>query len=173
VWAQTTFPSLPGFGSSGSMPEASDGAPFPTSVVLPKSASMFTCADLLFSPVFHKHPDLQVALSEGGIGWVPWLLERIDHVWERHRYYNDIVFDARPSDLFHRNMWGCFIDDVLGMDVRDHIGVDRITWEGDYPHADCNWPNSRQAAAEHFAHVPDEDVHMMAELNARRLFHFD
>ena len=160
------------FGSSGALPQASAGAPFPTAVVLSSTSSMATCTDLLFSPVFHRHPQLQVALSEGGIGWVPWLLERIDHVWSRHRFYNDINFETRPSDLFHRNMWGCFVDDLFGVQVRDRVGVDRITCESDYPHADCNFPNSRKGAAEHFADVPDEDTHKMAELNARQLFHF-
>jgi predicted TIM-barrel fold metal-dependent hydrolase len=161
------------FGSSGVMPSVSEGAPFPVVVALSNTASMSACVDLLFSPVFHKFPDLQVALSEGGIGWVPWLLERIDLVWERHRHYNDIVFDVRPSDLFRQNMWGCFIDDQCGIDLRDRVGVDRITWEGDYPHADCNWPNSRKVAASLLADASDVDAHKIAELNARRLFRLD
>ena len=33
-------------------------------------------ADLVWSPVLRKFPDLKVALSEGGIGWIPYFLER-------------------------------------------------------------------------------------------------
>jgi predicted TIM-barrel fold metal-dependent hydrolase len=160
------------FGSSGAMPSVSEGAPFPVLIALSNTASMATCIDPLFSPVFHKFPGLQVALSEGGIGWVPWLLERVDLVWERHRHYTGIPFDTRPSDLFRQNMWGCFIDDQCGIDLRDRVGVDRITWEGDYPHADSNWPNSRKVASDLLADVSDEDAHKIAELNARTLFSF-
>lgn len=159
------------FGSSGTLPTVSEDAPFTTTIVLSNTSSMATCVDLMFSPVFHRHPRLQVALSEGGIGWVPWLLERVDHIWERHRHYNDIDFDTRPSDLFHQNIWSCFIDDFHGITLRDSIGIDRIMWESDYPHADSNFPHSREAAAKHFTNVSDADTRKMVELNARRLFH--
>ena len=134
--------------------------------------SMYAAADLLFSPVFHRHPNLKVALAEGGIGWVPYLLERADYVWDRHRFYQNVNQDVKPSDLFRRNIWGCFIDDVHGLTNRYEVGVDRITWECDYPHSDSNWPNSRKRAVEVFADVPDDEVARMVEWNARELLHF-
>jgi predicted TIM-barrel fold metal-dependent hydrolase len=134
--------------------------------------SMFAMADLLFSPVFHKFPELKVALSEGGVGWIPYLLERSDATWERHRFYQNINQQLRPSEIFRRNMWGCFIADQCGVDNRHTIGLDKMLWEGDYPHSDSNWPNSRKIAAEQFVHVPDDEVHQIVELNARKLFRF-
>jgi hypothetical protein len=123
--------------------------------------------------VFHRFDRLQVALSEGGIGWIPYLLERLDYTWERHRYYTGINQEVAPSDLFRRHFSGCFIDDEFGVSVRHAIGVDRITWECDYPHSDSNWPHARKRAAETLAGVPDDEVHQIVELNARALFHFD
>jgi predicted TIM-barrel fold metal-dependent hydrolase len=161
------------FGSSGQSPKTSDDAPFPVTIALFGCNSMYTTADLLFSPVFHKFPRLKVALSEGGIGWVPYMLERIDYTWERHRYYSNVDQTTRPSDLFRRHIWGCFIDDVTGVKNRHNIGVDRITWECDYPHSDSNWPNSRKRVTEMLADVPDEEVHRIVELNARELLCFD
>jgi predicted TIM-barrel fold metal-dependent hydrolase len=161
------------FGSSGQSPKTADDAPFPVTIALFGCNSMYTTADLLFSPVFHKFPSLKVALSEGGIGWVPYMLERIDYTWDRHRYYSNIDQTTRPSDLFRTHIWGCFIDDVTGVKNRQDIGVDRITWECDYPHSDSNWPNSRSRVAEMLAHVPDDEVHRIVELNARELLCFD
>jgi predicted TIM-barrel fold metal-dependent hydrolase len=161
------------FGSSGRAPDTADDAPFPVSIALFGCNSMYTTADLLFSRVFHKFDSLKVALAEGGIGWVPYMLERIDYTWERHRYYTEIDKDTRPSDLFRKHVWGCFIDDEFGLTNRHAIGIERITWEGDYPHSDSNWPNSRTRAAEVLADVPDEEVHRIVELNARELFCFD
>jgi predicted TIM-barrel fold metal-dependent hydrolase len=161
------------FGTSGQAPHTADDAPFAVSIALFGCNSMYTTADLLFSRVFHKFDSLKVALAEGGIGWVPYMLERIDYTWERHRYYTDIDKDTRPSDLFRKHVWGCFIDDEFGLANRHAIGIERITWEGDYPHSDSNWPNSRQRAAEVLADVPDEEVHRIVELNARELFCFD
>jgi predicted TIM-barrel fold metal-dependent hydrolase len=160
------------FGTSGQAPTTAPDAPFAVTITLFGCNSMFAAADLMFSPVFHRHPRLKVALAEGGVGWVPYLLERADYVWDRHRYYQNVNQDMKPSDIFRRNIWGCFIDDVHGLRSRDVIGVDRITWECDYPHSDSNWPNSRKRAVEVFADVPDDEVHRIVEWNSRELFSF-
>ncbi|MEA2195672.1 MAG: hypothetical protein QOG42_2156 [Solirubrobacteraceae bacterium] len=160
------------FGSSGQAPVTSPDAPFAVTIALFGCNSMYATTDLLLSPVFHKFDRLKVALSEGGIGWIPYLLERIDYTWERHRHYTGIDLHTRPSDLFRRHFWGCFIDDESGIKNRHDIGVDRITWESDYPHSDSNWPKSRSRAAEVLADVPDDEAHRMVELNARDLLCF-
>ena len=160
------------FGTSGRIPQTAPDAPMPVMIALMGCNSMYTLVDLLFSPVFHKFPRLKVSLAEGGIGWIPYQLERLDYVWERHRWYSGINTEARPSDLFRRNVWGCFIDDEAGLALRHTIGVDRLTWECDYPHSDSNWPHARKRAAEMLAEVPDDEAHQIAELNARALFNF-
>lgn len=167
---------VPGFSFSGNKPvagqiEAPD-APFAVAITLFSSNLMWTTVDLLFSGKLQQFPDLQFSLAEGGIGWIPYILERSDFVWERHRYYQSIDFDTRPSDLFRQHFWGCFIDDEHGLTNRHVIGVDRITLEIDYPHSDSNWPNSRKRAAEVLADVPDEECALIVEENARRLLNF-
>lgn len=176
------------FGSSGYVPSfgtmnapdvsailagtAGKQAPFVTAIALFATNLMWTTVDLLFSPVLYNHPKIKFALSEGGIGWIPYIVERCDYSWERHRWYQDINKDVRPSDLFKKHFWGCFIDDEFGVNNRDIIGIDRITYEVDYPHSDSNWPNSRKRLAEMMVDVPDEDVHKIVELNTRELYNF-
>jgi predicted TIM-barrel fold metal-dependent hydrolase len=176
------------FGSSGYVPSfgtmatpdvtklldvgADATAPFVCAITLFATNLMWTAVDLLFSPVFYRHPKLKIALSEGGIGWIPYIMERADYAWERHRWYQDIDKHTRPSELFRKHFWGCFIDDDFGVRNRDIIGIDRITYEVDYPHSDSNWPNSRKRVAEMLADVPDEDAHKIVELNARELYNF-
>jgi len=134
--------------------------------------SAFAMAQLLTSPTFHKFPRLRFALSEGGIGWLPYLLERVDYVWERHRWYNNINRDIPPSVLYKDHIFGCFISDRAGIASRHLIGVDNIMFESDYPHSDSNWPHSRKMLAEVLADVPDDEARKIAELNARRVFNF-
>ena len=160
------------FGTSGQAPVTAPDAPFAVTITLFGCNSMFAAADLMFSPVFHKFPRLKVALAEGGVGWVPYLLERADYVWDRHRFYQNVNQEMKPSEIFRRNIWGCFIDDVHGLNNRHEIGIDRITWECDYPHSDSNWPNSRKRAVEVFAEVPDDEAHQIVEWNSRELFSF-
>jgi predicted TIM-barrel fold metal-dependent hydrolase len=172
VCEETAMPLSLHFGTSGVMPAVAPDAPTTVMISLMGTNSMAALSDLLFSPVFHRFPGLKVSLAEGGIGWIPYQLERIDYVWERHRWYTGINTDKRPSELFRSNVWGCFIDDESGLRNRDVIGVDRLLWECDYPHSDSAWPQSRKRAAEVLADVPDDEVHRIVELNAAELFRF-
>jgi predicted TIM-barrel fold metal-dependent hydrolase len=168
------------FGSGGFVPGFSfmgehvgkDNAPFAVAIAVFGTNSMWSMTDILFSGMLQRHPNLKFMLSEGGIGWIPYLLERIDYTWERHRWYQNIDKETRPSDLFRKHIWGCFIDDYHGVGSRYEIGLDRILIEIDYPHSDSNWPNSRKHVAENLASVSDEEAHQIVELNARKLLHF-
>ena len=73
------------FGTSGRTTATSDDCPDSVRYTLLACNSMGLAADLLLSGVFARFPGLRVALSEGGIGWMPYFLERIDYTWEGHR----------------------------------------------------------------------------------------
>ena len=149
-----------------------DDAPTCTSFVVYATNLMWTASDLVFSGQLQKHPRLKFMLAEGGIGWFPYIRERMDQVWSRHRYYQPIDFDTRPSDLFRKHFWGCYIEDEFGIKNRHEIGIDRICVEIDYPHSDSNWPNSRKQIAETLRDVPDDEAHRIVELNAREVLNF-
>jgi predicted TIM-barrel fold metal-dependent hydrolase len=169
-------PGFPFTARTGTVGRSYDGpatdAPFAVAISLFATNLMWSTSELLFSGNLQKHPNLKILLSEGGIGWIPYILERCDFTWEKHRWYQDIAMDDRPSDLFKKHFWGCFIDDQHGLNNRYDIGVDRLLLEIDYPHSDSNWPNSRKRAAETLADVPDEEVHAICELNARAVLRF-
>ena len=98
-------------------------------------------ADLIWSQIFRKFPNLKIALSEGGIGWIPYFLDRIDYTYEHHQAWTHQDFgDKLPSQVFHEHVITCFIDDPAGVKLIDDIGLDMITWECDYPHSDSTWP---------------------------------
>jgi predicted TIM-barrel fold metal-dependent hydrolase len=157
-------------GSSSKMsvpsPEASPAVP----IALCGLNSMSSTVDLIFSGTLTRHPNLKIAMSEGGSGWVPYILERMDYTWERTRL--EIDRSVAPSELFRRHFWTCFISDRTAMELRHLIGVDRMMWECDYPHNDSNWPEARKFAAREFADVPDDEVKLIGEMNARNLFNF-
>jgi predicted TIM-barrel fold metal-dependent hydrolase len=147
-------------------------APFASAIAIYGTNLMWTTSDLVFSGVLQRHPELNFMLSEGGIGWIPWIMERLDYTWDRHRWYQNISKSDRPSDLFKKHFYGCFIDDWHGIENRHTIGVDNILVEVDYPHSDSNWPNSRKRIAENLASVPDDEVAKIVEHNARELMNF-
>jgi predicted TIM-barrel fold metal-dependent hydrolase len=159
------------FGSGGPPPTAPDG-PFTAAIALYGLNSLMTTVELLNSRIFEKFPDLKVALSEGGIGWMPYVLERTDYTWERHRYYTGMANARKPSEIFRDHIFGCFISDNAGLHNLDLIGEDNVMFEGDYPHSDSNWPHARKMLEESLAELPDDVARKISEGNARKLFNF-
>jgi predicted TIM-barrel fold metal-dependent hydrolase len=161
-------------GSSSSIPMLTD-APIDVMITLTPLNLFQTASNLIWSPVLKRFPDIQFALSEGGIGWLPYFLERIDYVYERHRFWTHQQFgDMLPSQKARENFTFCFIDDKAGVANRRLIGIDNITWECDYPHSDSSWPQSPEALAKHFDDtVSDEDINKMSHLNAIRAFRYE
>ncbi|KRB83022.1 hypothetical protein ASE00_13625 [Sphingomonas sp. Root710] len=133
-------------------------------------------ADLTWSPVLRKFPDIQFALSEGGAGWIPYLKERMDTTFRLHSQWTRQNFgDKKPSEIFDRNVATCFIDDPIGIKIRHAVGIQNITWECDYPHADCTWPESADRLWRDLqaAEVPDDEIDLITHRNAMRIFNFD
>ena len=118
-----------------------------------------------------RFPDLKICLSEGGIGWVGGLLDRLEHVRKYDAMYgtwNDIA--SSPADTFRRNFWVCAIDDPSAFLQRDVIGVENILVESDFPHADSTWPVTQQKLAAQLAGLSDADVASVTWANAAALF---
>jgi predicted TIM-barrel fold metal-dependent hydrolase len=134
--------------------------------------SMAATIDLILSRVFHQFPNLKVIMAEGGLGWIPYVLERCDYTWERHRWNNEINREIKPSQLFHKNVYGCFISDQHGIDNRYLIGVDNVLFESDYPHSDSQWPYTWEKLDHALEDVPEDESRKIVELNARRILRF-
>jgi predicted TIM-barrel fold metal-dependent hydrolase len=161
-------------GSSSSMPITSPDAPVDVTIALTPLNSFMALADLLYSPALQKFPSLKIALSEGGIGWVPYLLERLDYVYEHHHRWTGAELGGRlPSQIFRDHITTCFIDDRAGLRLRDIIGVDNITWECDYPHSDSTWPTSPELLGKTIVEIPDAEIRKIGYENAMRVFSFD
>ena len=161
-------------GSSSQTVMTSADAPIDAMITLQPMNIVQCAADLVWSPMFKKFPALRVALSEGGIGWVPYFLERIDYVYSHHRAWTNQDFgDKLPSQVFNENVLTCFIDDAVGIEVRHHLNMDFIHWECDYPHSDCTWPNSPEMAMKWLGGLPDADINRITHLNAMRNFTYD
>ncbi|HWW52662.1 MAG TPA: amidohydrolase family protein, partial [Acidimicrobiales bacterium] len=161
-------------GSSSQVVITSLDAPIDTLITLQPMNIVQAAADLLWSPVLRQHPALRVALSEGGIGWIPYFLERVDYVYRHHKAWTNQDFgDQLPSEVFKERIVTCFIDDAFGVANRQYLNLDMITWECDYPHSDSVWPNAPERVMEYMGGLPDGDINKITHENAMRIFRYD
>jgi predicted TIM-barrel fold metal-dependent hydrolase len=157
-------------GTAGNIPFPS-GAPFHVSIMLAQVTAAIGMVNVIESPVLRQFPKLQFCFSEGGLGWIAAQLERCDRMWDRHKHWSNLE-GLLPSDIFRRNILGTFVDDQIGIDLRDRIGVDRIMWESDFPHVETPWPHSQDVLKRLMNDVPDDEVELMTNGNARRVYNW-
>jgi predicted TIM-barrel fold metal-dependent hydrolase len=160
-------------GSSSQLTITSIEAPINVMITLQPMNIVQAAADILWSRVLPAFPDVKFALSEGGIGWIPYFLERCDYVYKHHRAWTGQDLPMLPSELFRDRFVTCFIDDAAGVKNRHDVGIETITWECDYPHSDSTWPASPEMLAESLRDVPDHEIDLMTHLNAMKFFHYD
>jgi predicted TIM-barrel fold metal-dependent hydrolase len=163
-------------GVSGRLVRVAPEAPADSVTVLSTQLSVMTSNDLLWGPTFRKYPGLRVALSEGGIGWIPFYLERCDRHYEnRARYSGQDFGEQLPSEVFREHVLACFITDPSGLRNRDFIGIDMIAWECDFPHSDATWPRSPELlmAELRASGVRDDEVEAITWRNSSRFFGYD
>jgi predicted TIM-barrel fold metal-dependent hydrolase len=116
-------------------------------------------------------PDLKLAYSEGQMGWVPYILERADDVWEEHRAWGGVRdrIPEPPSTYYYDHIYCCFFRDRHGLKSLDEVGVENVTFETDYPHTDSTWPHTKEVAEKMFAGIDDDTVYKIVRGNAIRM----
>ena len=162
-------------GSSSKMPSTSGDAPPAVGSTLTHTNATFSLVDYLFSGVFVRFPTLRIAYSEGQIGWIPYILERADTVWEENRGCGGVAdkIPDPPSSYFRDHVWGCFFDDAHGVRCIEEIGVDNVTYESDYPHSDSTWPHTAKLAEQQMASLTEEQRYKVLRGNAIKLYSLD
>ncbi|HMT45885.1 MAG: hypothetical protein RL702_3003 [Pseudomonadota bacterium] len=133
-----------------------------------------SAADWTFATFWKRYPELRMALSEGGIGWVPYFLERADFTHAHHHEWTFTDFGGeRPSDLFKRHIISCFIDDQFGVKNLDYMNENMVAYECDYPHSDTVWPNVPEYLWASVNGLKKETIDKITHLNVMREYSFD
>jgi predicted TIM-barrel fold metal-dependent hydrolase len=160
-------------GASSWAPLPSPDPPFELLPTLFPVNALVAAGEWLWSGVPLRFPGLDIAMSEGGIGWVPMLMDRADYVLGHSASGRESTAwpsTMRPSEVLQRNFWFCSIDDPSAVALRHTIGVDHIMVESDYPHADSTWPDTQAVLAATWGAIPEAELRAVAGANAARLF---
>jgi predicted TIM-barrel fold metal-dependent hydrolase len=160
-------------GSSSKMPGTTPDAPFIVSSTLTFQNAMGSLIDFVFSGTLARFPELVIAYSEGQVGWMPYVMERMDKLWHERvdNSFGSGLPDA-PTSYLRGRVYGCIFDDETGLANRDRIGMDVITFECDYPHADSTFPDTEKVAGDicRNAGLDEDEIYKLMRGNAIRAF---
>jgi predicted TIM-barrel fold metal-dependent hydrolase len=131
-------------------------------------------ATLLAAGVFERYPKLKVGTIEGGIGWVPWLLESMDDIYRKHHMWVRPYLKRPPSEYYRTNCFATFQEDHSGLHLMKRLGMlDNVVWGNDYPHMEGSWPHSTEALERQLGELDETERAQVIGLNACRIFGFD
>lgn len=159
------------------------GAPDAPKVALPVARAAFATnltqfqinmanilASMIFAGVLERHPRLRLVLGESGIGWIPYVLWRMDAEWEDQ--FKDLALTMPPGEYWRRQCWATYQTDPIGIKLLDELGADKIMWGSDFPHPDGVWPDSQEYIQKELGHLPEATRRKIVCENAARLYGF-
>jgi len=125
-------------------------------------------AGVIGAAVLERYPKVRISFGESGIGWIPYVLDRMDFEWEDR--FRDLGLKMKPSDYWRRQCKATFQFDRIGAKLIDDLGVETLMWGSDYPHTDGVWPESAKYIAEQFVEVSSAVVRKVTCENAGRFY---
>ena len=162
-------------GSSSKSAATTPDAPPSVGMSLSSVMSTYSLGDLMWADFWWRFPDLRFSLTEGDIGWIPYFLQRAEHIQDKHSGWTRHEFPEGygPAAVFRERILCCFINDPVGVSLLSHFNLDNVCWESDYPHSDSTWPNAPEVNEALFAPLDDDVVDRITHHNAMHHFSFD
>jgi predicted TIM-barrel fold metal-dependent hydrolase len=125
----------------------------------------------IWGRVFERFPALRIVCVEADAGWAPHFMYRLDHWYNRHRYWQGAGdMPKMPSEYFADNIYMTFQDDAVAFRSLDSINPRRLLWANDFPHSDSTWPWSQQLLAQQTAHLSTDERRWILRDNVVELF---
>ena len=133
---------------------------------------------LVLAGVFDRFPKLKVFFAETRLGWVPFWMEHADLWYKRHidwteEYLGFKPLKQLPSEYIKEHVYWSVQYEKVAVELRHHVGVDRIMFATDFPHIECEWPDTRPLVEEIYAGVPEDEKAKMWAGNAVEFFRLD
>jgi len=126
---------------------------------------------MMFCGALERHPGLKLVLAESGIGWLPYLVKRMDATFDKHCTANpEGMIKMKPSEIFARQVYATFEEEPFGTQLIPLLGPDNFMWACDYPHPDSTWPESRKAIDESLGSLSEEAIRKVTGENCKQLY---
>ena len=128
-------------------------------------------SSIILSGACERYPNMKFVLGECGVGWLPYVLFRMDDEAERWKIAEHGL-KMKPSEYWHRQGYSTFQIEYLTNEMVETVGEDNIIWGSDYPHPDCVWPDSRSVIDENLAHLDEAKLKKIVCDNTAKLYGF-
>jgi predicted TIM-barrel fold metal-dependent hydrolase len=126
-------------------------------------------SQLIASGVFDRLPDLRIFFAETRLGWVPFWMDEADFWYERHRHWSQRYLgfkplQRKPSEYMQEHfLFSVQGPELVAIELRHHLGVEHIMFATDFPHIECEWPNTKPTLDTLTASLsPDEKYKIVA-----------
>jgi predicted TIM-barrel fold metal-dependent hydrolase len=136
-------------------------------------------SQMIASGVFDRFPELRIFFAETRLGWVPYWMNEADFWYERHRHWAQRYLGFKPlkrkpseymKDHFLFSVQG---PELIAIELRHHIGVDHIMFATDFPHIECEWPNTKPTLDRLTASLSPEEKYKIVAGNVIDYFDLD
>jgi predicted TIM-barrel fold metal-dependent hydrolase len=125
---------------------------------------------MIFGGVFDRFPTLRFGSIESGVGWMSWMAQYMDDIYDNQRHWLQLELKNRPSFYMDQNVYASFIRDPVGVKNRHLPGGRNIMWSTDYPHSETTWPDSQKNLDRHFAGLSEAEMRPIVRDNAIKFF---
>ena len=130
---------------------------------------------MVLDGLFDRFPNLKIYFAETHAGWLPFFMYMADLRYTRHNEWASELVGFKPlkqlpSEYIREHIYWGFLDDPIGVEMRHHIGVDRMIWATDFPHQESDWPDSNLVLDRVFAGVPEDERQKMVVDNVVKFF---
>ena len=121
--------------------------------------------------IMDRYPSLRMGILECGFGWLPFWAKRMD---EQASYVGGVApLKHAPSEYMTSGRFCCTIERHEGEEMFNHVtsvlGDDVLMYASDYPHSECQFPNSVDNILQWSSLKPDTKRKLFWD-NATRLY---
>jgi predicted TIM-barrel fold metal-dependent hydrolase len=127
-------------------------------------------AYLMLSGLFDRYPRLRVGFAEVGAGWLPFWLYRLSG---QVSYMRNVVPDLKHDPVEYAALGHIYIGlefyegEKIARSIIDVLGEDVLMWQSDFPHPQCDWPDSPDPVLS-WTSLTDQEKRKIFATNAER-----
>lgn len=129
-----------------------------------------TLVVMVYGGVLEKFPRLKIVSAENDVGWMAYLMYRLDTVQNRMGTLGGMKLPMRASEYIRRQVYATFIADPVFVDLLERYPADNVMWSSDYPHTAATFPRSRQIVEKRLGMLAPDRLRKIVRDTAARVY---